>query len=354
MKSSVVFGLIATLVMTGSLVQAQSPATPTATDPAYLPYAHPGILADVDKARKIDLICMGHGSPTVIMTAGLGDWAATWLKVQPVIAAKTRACAWDRAGFGFSSPSPEPQDLTHTTGDLEAALRAAKIQGPYILVGHSMGGYESLAFADRHPREVVGMVLVDPSVPNQHQIMVDISPEAAKFEDDYLAFGAKGLRTCAMALRSGAAKVGDASLSECIDDRPSYPSELKANLAKVLGDPARYETQASLAEHFSEDSAFLVKPTRTYGGIPLIVLTAGQIQALPPEVHATPTMEAALKVFMGKAWPRAHDAIAALSTRGRNIMVPDSTHYIQQIKPQLTIDCIDEVIDATRRSGAGR
>jgi len=359
MKHRMVFGLATALLLAGGLAQAQAPAqvptpppaAPPAPDPEYLPYARPGILAEVAPGRKIHLICMGQGSPTVILTAGLGNWSETWRKVQPAVAQKTRVCGWDRPGYGFSSPSPEPQDVAHTTADLEAALKVANIRGPYILVGHSLGGYESLLFADRHPHEVAGMVLVDPSVPDQHQIMVNISPEAAKFEDSYIAFGVKGLRLCAAALRGGSAKVGDKSIAECIDDRPTYPPELKASLAQVVGEPARYETEASLAEHFADDAVLVIKPTRGYGDIPLIVLTAGQVQTLPPEVHATPAMQAALTEFLSKAWPRAHDAIAALSTHGRNVMVPDSSHYIQQIKPQLTIDSIDEVIDAARKSG---
>ena len=359
MKQRMVFGLAAAWLLIAGLAQAQAqtqtqveaPAAPPAPDPAYLPYAKPGILAEVAPGRKIDLICMGQGSPTVILTAGLGNWAETWRKVQPAVARKTRVCGWDRPGYGFSSPSPDPQDVAHTTADLEAALKVAGVRGPYILVGHSLGGYESLLFADRHPHEVVGLVLVDPSVPDQHRIMVDISPEAAKFEDSYLAFGVNGFRACGAALQSGKAKVGDASIAQCIDDRPTYPPELKASLARVVAEPARYETEASLAEHFADDAVIVIKPTRNYGDMPLIVLTAGQVQTLPPEVHATPATQAALNEFLGKAWPRAHDAIAALSTHGRNVMVPDSSHYIQEIKPQLTIDSIDEVIDAARKSG---
>jgi pimeloyl-ACP methyl ester carboxylesterase len=103
----------------------------------------------------------------VILTAGLGDWVATWRKLQAPIAKKTRACAWDRAGFGYSDPSPVPQGVNHTTADLEEALINADIPGPYILIGHSMGGYESMIFADRDHRAVLGMLLIDPSFPDE-------------------------------------------------------------------------------------------------------------------------------------------------------------------------------------------
>jgi len=159
--NAMVLGLMA-------LLAAPAGAQPTA-DPELAPYAQPPILADIGAGRRIGLHCMGAGSPTVILSAGLGNWAETWRKVQPAIAARTRVCAWDRAGFGFSSPSPDPQDVAHTTRDLEGALRAARIAGPLVLVGHSLGGLEMLVFADRNRRRIAGMVLEDPSFPGQFE-----------------------------------------------------------------------------------------------------------------------------------------------------------------------------------------
>jgi pimeloyl-ACP methyl ester carboxylesterase len=135
------------------------PAPQTEPDRSLAIYSIPQQLVELRDGRRIHLFCVGEGSPTVILTAGLGDWVATWSKVQASIALKTRACAWDRAGFGYSDPSSAAQDVSHTTADLEEALRKAKINGPYILVAHSFGGYESLLFADRHHRQIVGMVL---------------------------------------------------------------------------------------------------------------------------------------------------------------------------------------------------
>ncbi len=330
---------------------ASGQTAPPKPDADYLPYLKPQILAEVAPGRKIHLICMGEGSPTVILTAGLGNWAEIWRKVQPAIARKTRVCGWDRPGYGFSSPSPEPQDTAHTTADLEAALKVAGIRGPYILVGHSLGGYESLWFADRHPREVVGMVLVDPSFPDQHRAMEGVSPEASKFEDSFMAAGVIGLKGCASALRAGTLKAGDPVMTRCLQGDPAFPPALTESLHAVDLEPARYETQASLVDRFAADSAMVVDPHRNYGQMPLIVLTAGQVQALPPEMHVPPVMVAALAEFQHTTWPRAHDALAALSTHGRNVMVPDSSHYIQTLKPQLVIESVDSVIDAARGSG---
>ena len=171
-------------------------------------YAKPQRLVELRDGRKIHLFCLGKGSPTVILTTGGGDWAASWSKVQAPIALKTRVCAWDRAGFGFSDPSSAPQDISHTTTDLEEAFKRAKIDGPYVLVGYSMGGYETLLFADRHPRQVLGMVLIDPSVPDQDRRARLVAPKYAAFFSDSIDQSAALLKKCAAELRSGVLTIG--------------------------------------------------------------------------------------------------------------------------------------------------
>jgi pimeloyl-ACP methyl ester carboxylesterase len=318
----------------------------TAPKPAKEAYDQPQILADVGSGRKIHLICMGLGSPTVVFTSGLGNWSEIWRRVQPAVAQETRACAWDRAGFGFSSPSPEPQDVVHTTDDLEKALKAARIAGPYVLVGHSLGGYESLLFADRHPPDVVGMVLVDPSIPDQQRLIAQRSPALANLFDRLN--NSDALKTCGEKLKSGALKVGDEAMASCLDDEAAYSPELRANLRRAEGDPSRFLTESSTLEQFPADSRLVVDPNRNYGAMPLIVLTALRPQALPPEAHASPEEIAAYADFEKNIWREAHDKIAALSTRGQNRLVPDSSHYIQVIRPQLVIDAVDEVVSEAR------
>ena len=133
-----------------------------AEDQRLLPYVEPGQLVDIG-GRRINLHCSGSGGPTVVLMAGLFSWSLVWYKTQPVIAQKTRVCAFDRAGYGFSDPAPRPQILSDVVDDLHAALKAGPIPGPYVLVGHSLGGVEARLYAQRWPEDVVGMVLVDTS-----------------------------------------------------------------------------------------------------------------------------------------------------------------------------------------------
>jgi pimeloyl-ACP methyl ester carboxylesterase len=97
----------------------------------------------------------------------LGDSFVSWRKVQPQIAGFTRVCSYDRAGLGYSEPSDQPRTSKVIAAELHALLRAAGITSPYVLVGHSMAGYDVRLYASSYPSQVVGMVLVDASHPDQ-------------------------------------------------------------------------------------------------------------------------------------------------------------------------------------------
>ena len=139
------------LLSIGDVVFAQSkPAQATREDQRLLPYVEPCQLVNIG-GRRINLQCAGTGGPTVILMAGIFSWSVVWYKTAPVIAQKTRVCAFDRAGYGFSDPGPQPQILSDVVDDLHAALNAGPISGPYVLVGHSLGGIEARLCAQRWP-----------------------------------------------------------------------------------------------------------------------------------------------------------------------------------------------------------
>lgn len=132
-------------------------------------YPPVGELVDVG-GYQLHLVCLGGedaaaSSPTVILDA-LGDGTfAHWGWVQPVVAQRTRVCAYDRAGRGWSDASPLPRDGKSLAAELHALLTNAGIDGPKILVGHSFGGLIARIYADLYPEEVAGMVLIDPGIP---------------------------------------------------------------------------------------------------------------------------------------------------------------------------------------------
>ncbi len=149
-------------------------------------------LVDVGGYR-LYIKCIGSGSPTVILEAGLGGDSSGWSKVMPDVGKFTRVCAYDRPSEGKSDPAPRPLRRfgSHTyielrtgqqiTQDLHTLLAKAVEAGPYVLVGHSLGGLYAILYANQYAKDIVGMVLVDASHPDQNARAAALTrPELAK------------------------------------------------------------------------------------------------------------------------------------------------------------------------------
>ncbi|MGH9710601.1 MAG: alpha/beta fold hydrolase, partial [Candidatus Acidiferrales bacterium] len=117
---------------------------------------------------SLNLDCSGQGSPSVILDSGLGLPAIGWKFVQPEVAKFTRVCSYDRGVYGWSSAGPMPRTSSEIVKELHALLAAAGEKGPYILVGHSFGGYNIRVFNGAYPAEIAGMVLIDASHEDQN------------------------------------------------------------------------------------------------------------------------------------------------------------------------------------------
>lgn len=132
---------------------------------AYANAAPRGLMYDIGGGRRMRMVCEGQavaGRPTVVLEAGAFGFSGDWAHVQNDLTAKgVRSCAYDRAGMGLSDPSPEPRDGVNVARDLEKLLAAARIDGPLVLVGHSMAGSRLELFANRNPGRVKGLVYVD-------------------------------------------------------------------------------------------------------------------------------------------------------------------------------------------------
>ena len=132
----------------------------------------PGRLIEVD-GHRLHLDCRGTGSPTVVLSNGLGGSAANWARIMAPVSRTTRVCAYDRAGQGWSDEASSPRDGVESAAELHTLLGKAGEHGPYVLVGHSTGGTYALTFAAQYDDEVAGMVLVDSSSPEQLTRMPD-------------------------------------------------------------------------------------------------------------------------------------------------------------------------------------
>jgi pimeloyl-ACP methyl ester carboxylesterase len=225
------------------------------------------------------------------------------------------------------------------------------------MVGHSLGAYEALRFTDLHRPSVVGMILVDPAIPDQQALMGRIAPlfhARARAGDEQTV---KQLQHCAAELRGGTLRRGAPRWKQCTGASavPAVLPRLKAAIARLNADPVRLLTQASTVKEFDSDTAHdsreMINAQRRYGDMPLIVLTAGRDESAMSFLvrDATPVEVAEFHKqvarFFRDAWGPAHDAYAALSTRGHNQLVPDSGHTIQIDKPTVVISAVNEVLD---------
>jgi pimeloyl-ACP methyl ester carboxylesterase len=110
---------------------------------------------------RLNINCSGHGGPTVILDSGMGVPGVGWAMVQPGVAKFAHVCSYDRAGYGWSETGPSPRTSVRIAKELRALLDASGEKGPFVMVGHSFGGYNVRVFTATYPYDVAGAVLVD-------------------------------------------------------------------------------------------------------------------------------------------------------------------------------------------------
>lgn len=269
---------------------------------AGVPPAPQTVKARVDVGgRRLNIHCAGvtghAGGPTVVLEAGFGNSSATWARVQPEVAKFARVCSYDRAGLGGSDPSPTPRTAVALTEDLHALLANAKVAGPYVLVGHSLGGILARLYASYYPAEVAGMVLVDSAHEDEPDRGLALIPP------DTLKAMLKGAKPEDLVIRSP-----DESIDHC----------------SLRG---------------------LMDALNWHGDIPLVVLTQG----LPyrPEDYANPSL--APKYY--QLHLEMQRDLVRRSPRGRQVMAERSGHFIHQDQPGLVVDAIRRVIDEVNSKG---
>ena len=271
--------------------------------------------------RKMHIDCTGEGTPTVVLDAGLGDTYLSWRKVQPEIAKLTRVCSYDRAGLGYSDSSSGPRTSKVIAEQLHDLLQAASIAPPYVLVGHSLGGYNVRVYANLYPGDVAGMVLVDASHPEQDKRMpAEIKnmqgswEREAQFLEYTMPFGVPRL------------------MGLCEEDPALRAAECNWRNA--------HEGLAEM-KAFSESAAETAE-TGSLGSMPLAVLSHDPDKPsseLPPDL-AKP---------MNEAWEKMQEELTHLSSRGTQVIAKNSSHYIQLDRPDVVIDGVRNVVQQARQ-----
>jgi pimeloyl-ACP methyl ester carboxylesterase len=281
----------------------------------------PGRRYDVG-GYKMHLDCTGEGSPTVILDSGLGDSYIPWRKVQPEIANFTRVCSYDRAGLGFSYYSHHPSTSRDFAKELHTLLHNAGIPSPYVLVGHSMGGFDVRLYASLFRTEVAGMVLVDSSHPEQQK---RLPPELNDLDATWL----REQEFFEFTMPFGLPRF----LGFCGDDAEIRASDCNFHSAR--------EGVAELKA--ISTSAAQTAATGSLGDLPLQVLSHDPDAPQPdlPEDLVKPTND---------AWQQMQKELSHLSIRGAQVIAKNSGHYIQLDRPDLVIRSIREVVDEVRQS----
>jgi pimeloyl-ACP methyl ester carboxylesterase len=337
--------LISTVPVSGQ--QTASGGSP----PADIVYTRPGQLIDVGGFR-LNLYCMGSGSPSVVFDSGWGDWAPAWSKVQPEVARWTRACSYDRGGTGFSDPGPMPRSSLRIAEELRTALHHAGIAGPYILVGSAFGGDNVRTFADLYMDEVAGLVLVDAD-PD------DLEPAAMREEAHRGHAGTPSdLRDCRKAIAEHKPLPAQGSVSgrtqqTCAQQfffrglpEAEWSPELNAKVLEIAETKvAMYDAYSSEMEETPADETYLQQHSRSFGSRPIRVLTSGNhgvshLSEKPPDTpkHLKYEQETTL----------AQARWLALSSNSKQIFVRNSSEYIQFDDPETVINAIREVYDQAR------
>jgi pimeloyl-ACP methyl ester carboxylesterase len=237
---------------------------------------------------SLHIHCAGRGAPPVVMDAGLGNDGSVWKGVQGQVARTTRACVYDRAGMGYSGPAPTPHTNRQMARELYGLLTRAGLEGPYVLVGHSMGGLNVRLFEAEHPDKVVGMLLVDSSVDPLRYWSVMPEVELKKFRE----------------------------------------------MLPKVGEGVDFES-------FAAGAADVRASSRSLGGKPLVVLTRSVQDGEP---GASPEQLAELL----RTWQQQQASLVGLSSNAVQIVVRNSHHYIQLDAPQLVTAAIEEVVRAAR------
>ena len=301
-------------------------------------YPPPGKLVDIGGYR-LHINCTGTGSPTVILDAGLGGTSLDWSKIQPAVARFTRVCSYDRAGYGWSDTGPGPRTSQQIVKELHLLLARAQINGPYVLVGHSVGGLNMRLYAYRYPGEVAGMVLLDST--SEHQF-APFGTYPAFFPPQQVSTVEQQLLLYRGAALFGVARLALQTGLYPLEHAAAYPAAVQPiHLAQAMQTryfSTQYDEYAALQE-----SAAQVRVARaaspSYGHLPLIVLSQDYSQD-----HSAQGKQTAA------TWDALQQDLASLSSNSQHRVAPHSGHYIQLDRPDLAIAAIQSVWQQAQQS----
>lgn len=269
------------------------------------PYPMPSGMVDVG-GYELYYECSGQGSPTVILESGGTGDSSDWAAVIEGLEGTTRVCAYDRASLGRSDPVPGPRAFEEMTRDLQVLLENAHIGGPYIPVGWSMGGLLVRIFADQHPEEIVGVVLVDSAHPDMGLRLLACLPPELAGEPENIQY----LRRYFIWMSDS--ELPSVTIDETVDIRPSMQQ---------------------------------ARAVSTLGNLPLVVIRQGSnIPGLGNDWGPLPTeTEACLQ----QTWQDMQGELAGLSSNA-TLLAAQGGHMFPVNEPELVIQAIIDLVEQLR------
>jgi len=270
--------------------------------------------------RKMHIDCTGTGSPVVVLDSGLGDSYLSWRKVEPEIAKFTRVCSYDRSGLGYSDSSSRARTSQVISEELHSLLQAASIPPPYVMVGHSMGGYDVRVYTSLYRSEIAGIVLVDASHPDQEN---RFPPELKNLEGSWR----REAEFVAYSMPLGIPRL----LGLCEESAVARAADCNWHAA---------EEQLSEIRSFSESAAETAQ-TGSLSDLPLAVLSHD------PDKPSN-DLPADLAKSTNQAWEKMQEDLTHLSTRGTQTIAKNSSHYIQVDRPDVVVDAIRKIVGQAR------
>jgi pimeloyl-ACP methyl ester carboxylesterase len=331
------------LVNSPGLADAQTGSVPA-------PFPPPGKLVDIGGWR-LHLHCTGEakpGDPTVILEAGLGDFSVEWSLVQPRLSTFVRVCSYDRAGTGWSDLGPHPRTMHQIVYELHTLLEKARIGPPYVMVGHSYGGWLVRLYASKRGSDVAGMVLLEGGFDNPWRM---VNGKLVRAEELATGKPIPPVKTSGPLTESEIPpdamkqmKSGAAGLSRGANTSPrdNLPTDAQRMRTWVL---SRWQHLAAHVNPVEAEELALLRAQRAKGGdpladMPLIVVTRG----LPDEDGPGG------KVVELERRKKEHRELAeSLSRNGRQIIADRSGHHVQLEQPEIVVSSVRDVVATTRK-----